>query len=196
MSRFPLRKLVRLVQSGLEKAALACAANGLMHVAAHATEEPSGLSDPWSNAAAEPADTDDGWGNQPRAVLLDDAWSAQANRREESPEPCSLPQPSASSDERDELDDWSTADEAGSHDRAGCGGWGDCPEAADVKAGSEWSRMATRATGISPLTRRVVATFDFATAPIAVASTTAPRFDAGLHRVVDQRMQTVRVHAY
>jgi hypothetical protein len=69
MSRLPLRGLVRLTHSGLEKAALACAAFGLMHATANAAEGASerlaALDDPWTNPAAEPASADDTWQSQP-----------------------------------------------------------------------------------------------------------------------------------
>ena len=82
MSRSPLRDLFRLVQSGLEKVALACAAFGLMHATARAGEsalasEPAG--EQWRNHAAPQLAADDPWSNPAAPSLaVDDAWSAPA----------------------------------------------------------------------------------------------------------------------
>jgi hypothetical protein len=85
MSRLPLRDLFRLVRSGLEKVALACAAFGLMHASARAGESASAgpaADDPWSARTAPQLAADDAWSN-PKApsLALDDAWSAPAAER-------------------------------------------------------------------------------------------------------------------
>lgn len=85
MSRSPLRDLFRLVHSGLEKVALACAAFGLMHATARAGESapaniPSG--EQWSSRAAPQSTADDPWSNPSAPTLaVDDAWSAPAADR-------------------------------------------------------------------------------------------------------------------
>jgi hypothetical protein len=82
MSRSPLRDLFRLVHSGLEKVALACAAFGLMHATARAGEAavdnvPAG--EQWSSHAAPKLVVDDAWSNPAAPSLaVDDAWSAPA----------------------------------------------------------------------------------------------------------------------
>jgi hypothetical protein len=85
MSRLPLRHLYRLVHSALEKAALACAAFGLLHATAEADERRPvevSLADPWRNPAVQPSPIDDAWGPYAsRDVQPDDAWTASlANR--------------------------------------------------------------------------------------------------------------------
>jgi hypothetical protein len=85
MSRSPLRDLFRLVHSGLEKVALACAAFGLMHATARAGESalasvPAG--EQWSSHAAPQLAADDPWSNPAAPSLaVDDAWSAPAADR-------------------------------------------------------------------------------------------------------------------
>ena len=85
MSRSPLRDLFRLVHSGLEKVALACAAFGLMHATARAGESapadvPAG--EQWSSHAAPQLAADDPWSNPAAPSLaVDDAWSAPAANR-------------------------------------------------------------------------------------------------------------------
>ena len=105
MSRPPLRDLYRLVHSGLEKVALACAAFGLMHATARAGESaPASVSagDQWSSSASPQPIADDAWSN-PAATSLDhdDAWSAppadhfRSSRqlRAESPAPAPTQEP-------------------------------------------------------------------------------------------------------
>ena len=85
MSRSPLRDLFRLVHSGLEKVALACAAFGLMHATARAGESapasvPAG--EQWSSRAAAQPTANDPWSNPLAPTLaVDDAWSAPAADR-------------------------------------------------------------------------------------------------------------------
>jgi hypothetical protein len=85
MSRSPLSDLFRLVHSGLEKVALACAAFGLMHATARAGESavasvPAG--EQWSSHAAPKLVVDDAWTNPAAPSLaVDDAWSAPAADR-------------------------------------------------------------------------------------------------------------------
>jgi hypothetical protein len=85
MSRPPLRNVFRLVNSGLEKAALACAAFGLIHATAKADERETvevALQDQWSNPAAPRAHIDDAWSVQAsRSADLDDGWTAPGARR-------------------------------------------------------------------------------------------------------------------
>jgi hypothetical protein len=85
MSRSPLRDLFRLVHSGLEKVALACAAFGLMHATARAGESaPAGVAadGQWSSHAAPQLAADDSWSNPAAPSLaVDDAWSAPAADR-------------------------------------------------------------------------------------------------------------------
>jgi hypothetical protein len=81
MSRPPLRDLFRLVNSGLEKVALACAAFGLMHATARAGESPPAsmaAEDQWGTRATPRPIAHDPWSN-PAATSLDhdDAWSAR-----------------------------------------------------------------------------------------------------------------------
>jgi hypothetical protein len=89
MSRSPLRDLFRLVHSGLEKVALACAAFGLMHVTARAGESapasvPAG--EQWRSHAAPQLAADDPWSNPAAPSLaVDDAWSAPSGDRLTSP---------------------------------------------------------------------------------------------------------------
>jgi hypothetical protein len=95
MSRPPLRQLFRLVHSGLEKAALACAAFGLLHASAKAdARDPAevSLADPWSNPAAQPAHIDDAWGTlASRGSTPDDGWTARiANRADPSEQPVAI----------------------------------------------------------------------------------------------------------
>lgn len=84
MSRSPLRDLFRLVHSGLEKVALACAAFGLMHATARAGESvpasvPAG--EPWSGHVAPQPVADDPWSNPAApALAIDDAWSAPSRQ--------------------------------------------------------------------------------------------------------------------
>jgi len=91
MSRSPLRDLFRLVHSGLEKVALACAAFGLMHATARAGESapaPASLpaGEQWSSHTAPQAMADDPWSNPSApSVAIDDAWSAPAADRFISP---------------------------------------------------------------------------------------------------------------
>ncbi len=99
MSRSPLRDLFRLVHSGLEKVALACAALGLMHATARAGEStpasvPAG--EQWSSHAAPQPTADDPWSNPAAAsVAVDDAWSARAADRIASPASLASPTPAA-----------------------------------------------------------------------------------------------------
>ena len=85
MSRSPLRDLFRLVHSGLEKVALACAAFGLMHATARAGETapadvPAG--EQWSSHAAPQLAAEDPWSNPATpSPAVDDAWSAPAADR-------------------------------------------------------------------------------------------------------------------
>ena len=85
MSRSPLRDLFRLVHSGLEKVALACAAFGLMHTTVRAGESapasvPAG--EQWSTHTAPQLTADDPWSNPSVPSLpVDDAWSAPAADR-------------------------------------------------------------------------------------------------------------------
>lgn len=85
MSRSPLRDLFRLVHSGLEKIALACAAFGLMHATARAGEsavDSVSASEQWSSHAAPKLVLDDAWTNPAAPTLaVDDAWSAPAADR-------------------------------------------------------------------------------------------------------------------
>ena len=85
MSRSPLRDLFRLVHSGLEKVALACAAFGLMHATARAGESASAsvpAGEQWSSHAAPQLAADDPWSNPAASSLaVDDAWSAAAADR-------------------------------------------------------------------------------------------------------------------
>ncbi|MFK4440914.1 hypothetical protein ABH944_000699 [Caballeronia udeis] len=85
MSRPSLRDLFRLVHSGLEKVALACAAFGLMHATARAGESASADVPPgeqWGSRAAPQLAADDPWSNPAAPTLaLDDAWSAPAADR-------------------------------------------------------------------------------------------------------------------
>ena len=84
MSRPPLRDLFRLVRSGLEKVALACAAFGLLYTTARAGESAPGApaDDQWSARIAPQPATDDAWTNPAAPSLaLDDAWSAPAADR-------------------------------------------------------------------------------------------------------------------
>jgi len=109
MSRSPLRDLFRLVHSGLEKVALACAAFGLMHATARAGESapaPASLpaGEQWSSHTAPQAMADDPWSNPSApSVAIDDAWSAPVADRFISPEQSraasSVPPPSASEQE-------------------------------------------------------------------------------------------------
>lgn len=85
MSRSPFRDLFRLVHSGLEKVALACAAFGLMHATARAGEAtavsvPAG--EQWGSHAAPQLVADDAWSNSAAPGLaVEDAWSAPAADR-------------------------------------------------------------------------------------------------------------------
>ncbi|MEA3090421.1 MAG: hypothetical protein QOJ04_1763 [Caballeronia sp.] len=85
MSRSPLRDLFRLVHSGLEKIALACAAFGLMHATARAGEpavDSVSAGEQWSSHAAPKLVVDDAWTNPAAPTLaVDDAWSAPAADR-------------------------------------------------------------------------------------------------------------------
>src|SRR5471032_735418 len=85
MSRPPLRDLFRLVRSGLEKVALACAAFGLLYTTARAGESApasAAADDQWSARTAPQPATDDPWSNPATPSLaLDDAWSAPAAER-------------------------------------------------------------------------------------------------------------------
>ena len=85
MSRSPLRDLFRLVHSGLEKVALACAAFGLMHATARAGEsavDSVAAGEQWSSHAAPNLVVDDAWSNPAvPSVAIDDAWSAPAADR-------------------------------------------------------------------------------------------------------------------
>ena len=85
MSRSPFRDLFRLVHSGLEKVALACAAFGLMHATARAGESaPAGVpaGEQWRSHAAPQLPADDPWSNPVAPSLaVDDAWSAPAADR-------------------------------------------------------------------------------------------------------------------
>ena len=86
MSRLLLREIFRVAHSGLEKIALACAAFGLMHTAARASEptKPSqSIEDPWLNPAApQTLAASDQWrGAVATPVAHDDPWSALAPKR-------------------------------------------------------------------------------------------------------------------
>ncbi|SOE64734.1 hypothetical protein SAMN05414139_02552 [Burkholderia sp. D7] len=85
MSRPSLRNLLRLVHSGLEKVALACAAFGLMHATARAGGSASAgvpAGEQWGSRAAPQLSADDPWSNPAAPTLaLDDAWSAPAADR-------------------------------------------------------------------------------------------------------------------
>jgi hypothetical protein len=86
MSRLPLRGIFRVANSGLEKIALACAAFGLMHATARASEPatPSqSIEDPWLNPAAPQTLTaSDAWsGPVATRITHDDAWSAPVPQR-------------------------------------------------------------------------------------------------------------------
>jgi hypothetical protein len=85
MSRPPLRHLHRLVHSGLEKAALACAAFGLLHATAEADERrlvEVSLADPWSNPAAPAGHIDNAWGTYAsRGVEADSGWTTPLAHR-------------------------------------------------------------------------------------------------------------------
>jgi hypothetical protein len=80
MSRPPVRNLFKIVHSGLEKVALACAAFGLMHATARAGESapPSApAEEQWGGRAAPEVIANDAWSN-PAAISHNhnDAWSA------------------------------------------------------------------------------------------------------------------------
>ena len=86
MSRLPLRGIFRVAHSGLEKIALACAAFGLMHAAARASEPvtPSqSIEDPWLNPAApQTLAASDQWSSPVATpVAHDDPWSTPASKR-------------------------------------------------------------------------------------------------------------------
>lgn len=86
MSRFPFRNLFRISHSGVEKIAIACAALGMMHATAHASETQTSAApadDPWINRAApQDAFNTDAWGSpKTQVVSLDDAWSAPHSDR-------------------------------------------------------------------------------------------------------------------
>src|SRR5258708_28390019 len=99
MSRPPLRDLYRLVHSGLEKVALACAAFGLMHATARAGESaPASVSagDQWSSNASPQPIADDAWSNPATTSLYHDHhWSAPPPDHLKSSRPSLAPAPAA-----------------------------------------------------------------------------------------------------
>jgi hypothetical protein len=181
MSRPPLRNMFRLAHSGLEKAALACAAFGLIHATAKADERGPvevAFLDQWSNPAAPPVHIDDAWSTQAsRGAELDDGWTAPRGRRARLGEQIVAVAPVT---QHDETPAFKAAPSTLANDRSG---WNDAPRARSpgliatnnawrsrALSGADWNNAPVKGAETTPAARPAA----MPDKPVATDSWSAP----------------------